>query len=86
LNNYYFHIIVTVRVYREYGGGEGVYRALLGKPEGRRPLGRPRRRWVNNIRMDLQELGCGNMDWIGLVQDRERWRTLVSAVMNLRVP
>ena len=55
-------------------------------PEGRRPLGRPRRRWVDNIRMDLQEVGYGYMDWIGLVQDRDRWRTLVSAVMNLRVP
>jgi len=64
----------------------GVYRVLLGKPGGRRPLGRPRRRWVDNIRMDLQEVGCGCMDWIGLAQDRDRWRTLVSAVMNLRVP
>jgi len=63
-----------------------LYRFLLGKPEGRRPLGRPRRRWVDNIRMDLQEVGRGYMDWIGLVQDRDRWRTLVSAVMNLRVP
>jgi len=62
------------------------YRVLLGKPEGRRPLERPRRRWVDNIRMDLQEVGCGYMDWIGLAQDRDRWRTLVSAVMNLRVP
>ena len=62
------------------------YRVLVGKPEGRRPLGRPRRRWVDNIRMDLQEVGCGYMDWIGLAQDRDRWRTLVSAVMNLRVP
>ena len=61
-------------------------RVLLGKPEGRRPLGRPRCRWVDNIRMDLQEVGCGYMDWIGLAQDRDRWRTLVSAVMNLRVP
>jgi len=52
----------------------------------KRPLGRPRRRWVDNIRMDLQEVGCGYMDWIGLAQDRESWRTLVSAVMNLRVP
>ena len=59
---------------------------LLRKPEGRRPLGRPRRRWVDNIRMHLQEVGCGYMDWIGLAQDRDRWRTLVSAVMNLRVP
>ena len=56
-----------------------------GKPEGRRPLGRPRRRWADN-RMDLQEVACVYMDWIGLAQDRDRWRTLVSAVMNLRVP
>jgi len=63
-----------------------VYRVLVGKLKGRRPLGRPRHRWVDNIRMDLQEVGCGCMDWIGLVQDRESWRTLVSAVMNLRVP
>ena len=60
-------------------------RSLVGKPEGRRPVGRPRRRWVDNIRMDLQEVGCGYMDWIGLAQDRGSWRTLVSAVMNLRV-
>ena len=64
----------------------GVYRVLVGKPEGRRPLGRPRRRWVDNIRMVLQEVGCGYMDWFGLAQDRDRWRTLVSAVMKLRVP
>jgi len=63
-----------------------VYRVLVGKPEGRRPLGRPRHRWVNNIRMDLQEVGCGYMDWIGLAQDRDRWRTLVSAVVDIRVP
>jgi len=67
------------------GEGRGVYRVLLGKPEGRRPLGRPRRRWVDNIRVDLQDVGCGYMDRIGLAQDRDRWRTLVSAVMNLRV-
>jgi len=64
----------------------GVYRVLLGKPEGKRPLERRRRRWVDNIRTDLQEVESGYMDWIGLAQDRDRWRTLVSAVMNLRVP
>ena len=61
-------------------------RVLGGKPEGKRLLGRPRRRWVDNIRMDLQEVRCGYMDWIGLAQDRDRWRMLVSAVMNLQVP
>jgi hypothetical protein len=69
-----------------YGRGEGVYRVLVGKPEGKRPLGRPRRGWVDNIRMDLQEVGWGYVDWVGLAQDRDRWRTLVNAVMNLRVP
>ena len=71
---------------KRMGEERGVYRVLVGKPEGRRPLGRPRRRWVGNIRMDLREVGCGYMDWIGLAQDRDRWRTLVSAVMNLGVP
>jgi len=68
------------------GEETGVCRVLVGKPKGKRPLGRPRRRWVDNIRMDLLEVGCGYMDWIGLAQDRDRWRTLVSAVRNLRVP
>ena len=68
------------------GDETGMYRVLVGKPDGKRPLGRPRHRWLDNIRMDLQEVGCGYMDWIGLAQDRDRWRTLVSAVMNLRVP
>jgi len=68
------------------GEERGVYRFLMGKPEGKRPLGRPRRRWADNIRTDLQEVGCVYMDWIGLAQDRDRWRTLVSAIMNLRVP
>ena len=62
------------------------YRFLVGKPEGKRSLGRPRRGWVDNIRTDLQEVRCGYMDWIGLAQDRDRWRTFVSAVMNLGVP
>jgi hypothetical protein len=63
-----------------------VHRVLVGKPEGKRPLGRLRRRWEDNVRMDLQEVGCGCVDWIGLAQDRDRWRALVSAVRNLRVP
>ena len=68
------------------GEDRWVYRVLVGKPEGKRPLGRPRNGWVDNIRMDLQEVGCGYVDWIGLAQDTDRWRTLVSAVMNLQVP
>jgi len=68
------------------GEERGVYRVLVGKSEGKRPLGRPRRGWVDNIMMDLQEVGCGYMNWIGLAQDRDRWRTLVRAVMNRRVP
>ena len=62
------------------GEERGVYRVLVGKPEGKKPLGRPWHRWVDNIRMDLQEVGCGYMDWIGLAQDRDRWRMLVSVV------
>jgi len=68
------------------GEERGVYWVLVGKLEGNSPLRRLRRRWVDNIRMDLQEVGCGYMDWIGRAQDRDRWRTFVSAVMNLRVP
>ena len=68
------------------GEERGVYRVLVGKTEGKKPLGRPRRRWVDNIRMDLQDVVCGYMDRIRLAQDRYRWRALVSAVVNLRVP
>ena len=68
------------------GQGRGVYRVLVGKPEGKGPLGRPRRRWEDNIMMDLQEVAGGCGDWMELAQDRERWRALVSTVMNLRVP
>jgi hypothetical protein len=68
------------------GKRRGVYRVLVRKPEDQRPLGRARRRWEDNIKTDLQEVGCGVMDWIKLAQDRDRWRALVDAVMNLRVP
>ena len=69
-----------------YGERRGVYRDLVGKPEGKGPLGRPRPRWVDYLKMNLQKVGCGSRDWIELAQDRDRWRGLVSAVMNLRVP
>jgi len=68
------------------GKRKGAYRILVGKPEGKRPLGKPRRRWEDNIKVDLQKVGCGGMDWIELDQDKDRWQALVSTVMNLRVP
>jgi hypothetical protein len=68
------------------GEKRNAYRILVGKPEGRRPLGRPRRSWVDNIKMDLREIGWGGMDWVDLAQDRDQWRALVNTVMNLRVP
>jgi hypothetical protein len=67
------------------GEGRNVYRVLVGKPEGKRPLGRPRRRWEDGMKMDLREIGCGGVEWIHLSQDRDRWRAVVNAVMNLRV-
>ena len=68
------------------GERRGVYRVLVWKPEGKRPLGRPRCRWEDNIKMGLQDVGCGGMDWIQLAQDRERWQALVNAVMKVQVP
>ena len=68
------------------GDKRDVYRVLVGKPDGRRQLGRPRRRWEDNIKMDPQGVGCGGMDWVELAQDRERWRALVNAITNLPVP
>jgi len=68
------------------GERTGLYRGLVGKPEGKRPLGKPRHRWEDNIKMDLQEVGCGGMNWIQLALDRDRWRALVTVVMNLWVP
>jgi hypothetical protein len=69
-----------------YGKKRNAYRLLVGKPEGKRPLGRPKRMWVDNIRMDLGEVGWGVVDWIGLAQDRNRWRAVVNSLLNLRVP
>jgi hypothetical protein len=68
------------------GENRNVYRLLVGKPEGKRPLGKSRRGWIDNIKMDLLEIGLNVVDWIGLTQDRDRWRALVNSVMNLRVP
>jgi hypothetical protein len=68
------------------GAKSNAYRLLVGKPEGKRPLGRPIRRWVDNFRMDLREVGWGDVDWIGLAKDRNRWRAVVKSVLNLRVP
>jgi len=64
----------------------GLYRDLVGKPERKRPLGRPRLRWEDNVKIDLQEVGCGDMDWIELAQDKDRWRALANVVVNLPVP
>jgi hypothetical protein len=68
------------------GEKRNAYRILVGKPEGKRPLGRPRRRWMDNIKMDLREIGCDGADWMDMAQDRDQWRALVNTVLNLRVP
>jgi hypothetical protein len=68
------------------GEKRNAYRILMGKPEGKRPLGRPRRRWVNNIKMDLREIGWDEVDWIDMAQDRDQWRAMGNTVLNLRVP
>jgi hypothetical protein len=73
-------------MWHEWGEKRNVYRLMVGKPQGKRQLGRPRRGWIDNIKMDLLEIGLSVVDWIGLVQDRYRWRALVNLVMNLRVP
>jgi hypothetical protein len=78
--------VIKSRRMRWAGYGRGVYRILAGKPEGKRPLGRPRRRWENNIKMDLREIGIDGTSWIRLAQDRVQWRAFVNTVMNLRVP
>jgi hypothetical protein len=91
---YLFFIYGTSKIETNKIGGQvarmgeerGVYRVLVEKPEGKRPLGRPRRRWEDNIKVCLQEVGCGSMDWTELAQDRDSWRTLVNAVMNVRIP
>ena len=74
------------RACSKYGERRGIHRVLVGKPEGKRQLGRPRHRWEDNIKMDVQEVGCWSTNWIELAEDRDRWRALVNAVMNLRVP
>ena len=85
-------LVIKLRIMRWAGrvelmlDGRGVVRVSVGKREGKRPLGRPRCRWEDNIKMDLKEVGCGGMEWIGLVQDRDGWRALVNAVMNFQVP
>jgi hypothetical protein len=94
LSKYSPSIIRTIKSRRMTLGGEcstngekrNAYRLLEGKPEGQRPLGRQRRKWLNNIRMDLVEVGWGDVDWIGLAKDRNRWRVLVNSVLNLRIP
>jgi len=82
----YIYIYIYTHTHTHIGEDRGVHRVLLGKPEGKRPLGRPRRRWEDNIKMDLQEVGGGRGNWIELAQDRDRWRALVGTVRDFRVP
>jgi hypothetical protein len=86
LHNEELHNLYSSPSIIRMGEKRNVYRLLVGKPEGKRPLRRPKRRWVDNIKMDLLEIGLSVVDWIGLAQDSYRWRALVSSVMNLRVP
>ena len=79
-------IIIIFIIITRMGEGRGVHRVLVGKPEGKKPLGRPRHKWEDNIKLDLQEVGGGCGDWMELAQDRDRWRALVSTVMNIQVP
>jgi predicted small integral membrane protein len=81
-----FYIIYIIIYLAGMGEKRNVYRLLVGKPEGKRPLGRPRRRWIDNIKIGLLEIALNVVDWIGLAQDRYRWRALLNSVMNLRVP
>ena len=82
----HFSFLIYFNNLSSLGEGRGVHRVLVGKPEGKRPMGRPRRRWEDNIKMDLLEVGGGCGDWMELAQDRDRWRALVGTVRNLRFP
>ena len=91
IKEFIFHSLLILKMrwaghVARMGERRGVYSVLAGKPNGKRPIRRPRRRWEDNIKMYLQEVRCGGMDWIDLAQDRDRWRALVNAVMNLRIP
>jgi hypothetical protein len=86
-HKFYYSNMLSVRACGAYGEDSGVHRVLVGKPEGKRPFGRPRRRWENNIKLDLQEVGGGESgDWLELAQDRDRWRALVGTVRDFRIP
>jgi hypothetical protein len=87
LSNFEKHLsLISIPIYFKVGENRNAYRILVGMPEGKRPLGRPRRRWVDNIKMNLREIGWDGVDWIDMAQDRDQWRALVNTVLNLRVP